>query len=278
MYRTNSQLTQHSQQRRSLVYFCSTWKCLVAVLWRFLTSYYNSRREIQENWRIWCGLIFIWACVSALTVLLLLHTAYYRIPGLKEPSGFWTVLDVATSGVRPMLCHLLSFTHSENFGLLNQFFGKQFYHGDLIGRSNWKNGLFIIEFRNNVDKENSLFWEDKCNWWVFRLSNRTPLLTNWFIFQVNNNFVLFIQRKKTLILFLLLFCISACRYLGSWAVKSQVCFILKLMIWMSLYPGCLPNPELEIIHFYKILFSTVFCCQLTGKLVENGYWLPRPMY
>lgn len=31
-----------------------------------------------------------------------------------------------------MLCHLPSFRHSESFGLLNQFFVKQFYLGDLI--------------------------------------------------------------------------------------------------------------------------------------------------
>lgn len=76
--------------------------------------------------------INLWACVSALTVLLLLHAAPYSIPELKEPSGFWTVIDVVTSGVRLMLCHLPSFTHSESFGLLNQFFGEQFYLGDLI--------------------------------------------------------------------------------------------------------------------------------------------------
>lgn len=42
------------------------------------------------------------------------------------------MIDVVTSGVRLMLCHLPSLTHSESFGLLNQFFGEPFYLGDLI--------------------------------------------------------------------------------------------------------------------------------------------------
>lgn len=97
-----------------------------------------------------------------------------------------------------MLRHLHSFTHLESFGLLNQFIGKQFYLADLIDMqiTLWSEKMVHSSFRNNVDKENSLFWEDKCNWWVFKLSNTTPPLTKWFIFQVNNNFVLFMQGKN----------------------------------------------------------------------------------
>lgn len=65
--------------------------------------------------------------------------------------------------------------------------------------------------------------------------------------------------------------------LSSWAVMSHVCFILKRMVWVSLYPRHLPNLELEII-FYNILFLCKFYCQFTDKLrkwIENRYWLPR---
>lgn len=70
------------------------------------------------------------AQVSVLTVVLLLHAAFYSMPGFKEPSRFWTLLDVITSVVRPMFMSSSQF-YSENLGLLNQF-AKNFYLGDLI--------------------------------------------------------------------------------------------------------------------------------------------------
>lgn len=57
----------------------------------------------------------MWACVSVLTVLLLLHTAFYSMPRFKELSGFWAVLGVMTSVVRLMFMSFSRFLTFRKF-------------------------------------------------------------------------------------------------------------------------------------------------------------------
>lgn len=145
------QLKQNSWWSRSLGYFFSKWKCLVAVLCTLLISCYKFQNRVPSKlnyfWRAWCGLTFAWASVSVLTVLLLLHTAFCSLPGFKEPSGFWTPLDVMTSVVRLMFVSSSQFHTFRKFWTSELTSSKQFYLGDLIDIQikQWseKNGLFF---------------------------------------------------------------------------------------------------------------------------------------
>lgn len=74
----------------------------------------------------------MWACVSVLTALLLLHTAFYIMPGFEEPSGFWTLLDVMISVVRVTFLSFSQFRTFRKFWASNSISGKGFYLGDLI--------------------------------------------------------------------------------------------------------------------------------------------------
>lgn len=65
-------------------------------------------------------------------VLLQLHTAFYSIPGLEEPPGLWTPLDVMTSVVRLMFTSSYQFHTFRKFWTCESIFGEQFYLGDLI--------------------------------------------------------------------------------------------------------------------------------------------------
>lgn len=97
--------------------------------------------------------------MSVFTVLLLLHTAFYIVPGFEEPSGFWTLLDVMTSVVRLTFMSFSQFRTFRKFWASNSISGKGFYLVDSIDieMKQWseKKSLLFIKFTSNVDKENS---------------------------------------------------------------------------------------------------------------------------